>query len=134
MSVRKLTSDQQVIELFSIEGYVELMESMVEFAENTNEEDENEGIYAALLSIGIDPTGKDSDVKNIHVWAESHWRRIVTDTAKGVDIQLINIIVADTIEEIMGCDEVLDRYNELSTNDNYRVVDIKTENEKKQQQ
>lgn len=105
--IRYLKNDAEVLQVFSINEYRLIMQTLVEHISEYQKTNSTEigakGRYAAMQSIELD----DKTFK--YMWVEAFWEKI-NDIS--FVVALDNMIVGDKEEDLMN-DQVLDRYNEL---------------------
>jgi hypothetical protein len=126
--IRSLKGDRELIELLGHDATLDFLTKLMEVInkkrkrKGDNEEqteDEGQGFLASIVSFLVEESDK------CFFWIECFWRiEKLDDESSGMGIIFQNILLCDTtIEELMGSDEVLDRYNELKKDEAFKKME-----------
>ena len=126
--IRSLKGDRELIELLGHDATLDFLTKLMEVINKKRKrkgddeeqtEDEGQGFLASIVSFQIEESDK------CFFWIECFWRiEKLDDESSGMGIIFQNILLCDTtIEELMGSDEVLDRYNELKKDEAFKKME-----------
>lgn len=126
--IRSLKGDRELVELLGHDATLDFLTKLMEVINKKRKkksddeeqtEDEGQGFLASIVSFQIEESDK------FFFWIECLWRiEKLDDESSGMGIIFQNILLCDTtIEELMGSDEVLDRYNELKKDEAFKKIE-----------
>jgi hypothetical protein len=126
--IRSLKGDRELIELLGHDATLDFLTKLMEVINKKRKrkgddeeqtEDEGQGFLASIVSFLVEESDK------CFFWIECFWRiEKLDDESSGMGIIFQNILLCDTtIEELMGSDEVLDRYNELKKDEAFKKME-----------
>jgi hypothetical protein len=126
--IRSLKGDRELVELLGHDATLDFLTKLMEVINKKRKkksddeeqtEDEGQGFLASIVSFQIEESDK------FFFWIECLWRiEKLDDESSGMGIIFQNILLCDTtIEELMGSDEVLDRYNELKKDEAFKKME-----------